>query len=538
MNKDLDYVIIGAGPAGLQAAYFLKKAGLAFKILEGGSEVGAFFRKFPRHRKMISINKVHTGVDEEEVKLRWDWNSLLSDDLSPLMRDFTDRYFPDADVFVEYLKAYQTRHALDVELNTRVSKIKKTTAGKFAIASDDGRSWTAERLIIATGVAESNKPSFTGVELCDEYSKVSIDPKDFVNKRVLILGKGNSAFETADNLIETAAVIHLASPDPLRLAWKTHFVGDLRACNNNVLDTYQLKLQNAIIDGAVSCIKRDGDGFVADIHYSHAHGEVEAIRYDRVILCTGFKLDVSIFDDSCRPSMTPDNRFPIQTSSWESANVPGIFFAGTLMQQRDRKKYMSAFIHGFRYNIRTLCRILLSRYHGVAMPAAQIGGSASELGAALLAQMNRSSALWQQPGFLADSLVIDRREQSGRYFEDLPVDYVKDHLLESGSVLTLTLEFGKSQADPFFFERVQREDVKNAADSTFLHPVVRCYERGRLVSEHHVLEDLAAEWKEPEHTKPLQTYLEGVISARPRPAAPTKRSRRSTKPRGNKSAQV
>src|SRR5262245_32658770 len=56
MDKSLDYVIVGAGPAGLQTAYFLKKAGRSFVILERASEVGAFFRKFPRHRKMISIN--------------------------------------------------------------------------------------------------------------------------------------------------------------------------------------------------------------------------------------------------------------------------------------------------------------------------------------------------------------------------------------------------------------------------------------------------------------------------------------------------
>jgi len=164
-----------------------------------------------------------------------------------------------------------------------------------------------------------------------------------------------------------------------------------------------------------------------------------------------------------------------------------------------------------------------------------VGGSASELGDALLAQMNRSSALWQQPGFLADAVVLDRRAQKGRYLEALPADYVKDHLLESGSVLMLTLEFGKTQADPFFFERVQREDARNAADSTFLHPVVRCYERGRLVSEHHVLEDLAAEWKEPEHVDPLQAYLKSVIAGRP---AATKQPRRAIKPRGNKSARV
>ena len=45
--------------------------------------------------------------------------------------------------------------------------------------------------------------------------------------------------------------MHVAGPSPLRLAWKTHYVGHLRAVNNNFLDTYQLKSQNAVLDGSM-----------------------------------------------------------------------------------------------------------------------------------------------------------------------------------------------------------------------------------------------------------------------------------------------
>jgi hypothetical protein len=45
--------------------------------------------------------------------------------------------------------------------------------------------------------------------------------------------------------METAAVIHVAGPHSIRMAWRTHYVGHLRAVNNNFLDTYQLKSQNA-----------------------------------------------------------------------------------------------------------------------------------------------------------------------------------------------------------------------------------------------------------------------------------------------------
>ncbi|MDJ0677957.1 MAG: NAD(P)-binding domain-containing protein, partial [Calothrix sp. MO_167.B42] len=74
-----DYLIIGAGPAGLQLGYFLEKANRNYLILEAGDVPGTSFQKFPRHEKLISINKVYTGYKDMEINLRWDWNSLLSD---------------------------------------------------------------------------------------------------------------------------------------------------------------------------------------------------------------------------------------------------------------------------------------------------------------------------------------------------------------------------------------------------------------------------------------------------------------------------
>src|SRR5262249_25889234 len=160
-------------------------------------------------------------------------------------------------------------------------------------------------------------------------------------------------------LLETAALIHVASPEPLRFAWKTHFVGHLRSINASFLDTYQLKLQNAIIDATIERVQRRPDGkFIVSVAYSHARGEREDLLYDRVICCTGFRFDHEIFDRSCRPALTIRDRFPEQTSAWESTNVNGLFFAGTLTQAVDYKRVASGFIHGFRYNSRALWWIL------------------------------------------------------------------------------------------------------------------------------------------------------------------------------------
>ena len=101
---------------------------------------------------------------------------------------------------------------------------------------------------------------------------------EFRGQRILIVGKGNSAFETADNLIESAAVLHLVSPSPVRMAWRTRFVGDLRAVNNNVLDTYGLKLQNTVLDADVETIRRSGDTLNVRFRYTHAQGHELSLR--------------------------------------------------------------------------------------------------------------------------------------------------------------------------------------------------------------------------------------------------------------------
>jgi thioredoxin reductase len=501
---DVDYLVIGAGPAGLQLGYFLHRANRSYRILEAGPEPGTFFRTFPRHRTLISINKPHTGSADPEFNLRMDWNSLLSDDPDLLFTRYSERYFPNADDLVRYLADFATKTGLDIRYDSRVVEV--TRDEHFRVVDQHGTTHTARRLVVATGPSKPYLPPIPGLETAEQYGTVSTDPRDFLDQRVLVIGKGNSAFETADNLVETAAVIHVAGPKSIRMSWQTHFVGHLRAVNNNFLDTYQLKSQNAVLDGNILNITRDDDGYLVTVSFSRANEVTKDIRYDRVIACTGFRFDAGIFAADCAPELVTNDRFAALTSEWESANVPDLYFVGTLMQVRDFKKSTSGFIHGFRYCVRSLHRILERKYHGVDWPSTEV----VDVTDAIIARVNRTSALWQQFGQLADVVVLD----GGRalYHEELAVPYLLDGRFGDVDCLVVTLEYGPDhdKVDPFDItvRRVAQNAPDEALDAAYLHPVVRHYRSGELVATHHVAENLENDWTgEAAHRLPLRRFL-------------------------------
>jgi thioredoxin reductase len=509
-----DYLIIGAGPAGLQLGYFLQKAGRDYLILDCGDAPGRFFSRFPRHRTLISINKVYTGFDDTEINLRWDWNSLLSDSDELLIKNYTKSYFPDANTLVRYLADFAQHWQLKIRYRTNVVGISKDES--FKVVDEEGNLYTSERVIVATGMSKPYIPPIDGIELADKYVDVTIEPEEFANKRVLIIGKGNSGFETAENLIGTAASIHIASPHPIRMAWSSHFVGNLRAVNNNLLDTYQLKSQNAVIDATIEKIEKKEEEYVVSMSYTHANGEKEELRYDRVIVATGFKLDETIFEESCRPALAMGGKLPEQTSEWESSNVKGLYFAGTLMQQRDYKKTTSGFIHGFRYNIRALHRMMEQKYHGGGWPKQDIAATPKGIVEGVIRRVNRSSALWQQFGFLCDVILVGGEGPYAQYYEEMPAAYLHDTALgQHAHYYTVSLEYGPEHHfdDPFNVVRVERNDVDNANMSNFLHPIIRRFSGPKLISEHHVIEDLAARWMEDVHIEPLLRYFNTQFSS-------------------------
>lgn len=183
---------------------------------------------------------------------------------------------------------------------------------------------------------------------------------------------------------------------------------------------------------------------------------------------------------------------------------------------RDYKKKQSGFIHGFRYNIRALHYILERKYHSQELPSQVIDYNAENLMKTIIERVNKSSALWQQTGYLCDLIVISGDSKKATYYKDIPTDYVHDSDLgQQEHYYTITLEFGLdiifASPDPFAVERIHKDDFERASLSSGIHPIIRRYCANKLIAEHHVIEDIDSEWLEDVHTDPLVKFFNHQI---------------------------
>ena len=281
-SNNKQYCIVGAGPGGIQLGHFMKTDGRDYIIFEMNPTAGSFFKTFPKQRKLISINKRFRGepmTDDrnreitETFAMRHDWNSLLGNATPPVTERTRDLY-PSADVLYEYLQDFAVGQ--NIMFNTKVvnieqvekdevEEVEKTTPtipSMFQITTvsttkDDTskKVWTCQHLIMANGIAIPNTPEFHGHEDVLDYVNLPRNGSWADGYRVLVLGLGNAALEAAKSVEGWATETTVmgrpqplpspwrkgASKEGLRFSYHTHYVGDMRQINLNIMDMYQLK---------------------------------------------------------------------------------------------------------------------------------------------------------------------------------------------------------------------------------------------------------------------------------------------------------
>ena len=501
-TTEVRYLVIGAGPGGLQMAYFLGRAGRDYLVLERADHPGAFFTTFPRHRQLISINKKHNYFDEDEFNSRHDWNSLLSDDPELRFTEYSDELFPSADDMTRYLADFAEQTEARIRYGAEVVEIDREPDGRFLVRTADGGLIRAQVVLLGTGASVERRPDIEGIELTTPYGTHDTDLERYRIKRVGILGQGNSAFETADHLSGSAAYVHILGHRPVTMAWNSHFPGDVRAVNNDIFDMFQLKSMHAVLAPRVVRIDRVGDCLQTTHEYDYPNastpGTLRLTReYDEIICCTGFGwMPSHLFSPRVQPDTWKGGKFPSLTPLWESTNVADLYVIGGAMQGNDRKS-ASGFIHGFRYNVRTLAKVLEERYEDTPYPATVTEPfDWPSFEEHLYRRLSTTAALFQLYGTLADEVVVAADGSRCTIREELPLDHLDQLDHGDDHVFTVTLEFGFHHYDEPAITFLGPSDPTDTRAAAFLHPVIR-HRHGDQRDEFHFGDSLLGRWDLP-----------------------------------------
>ncbi|MGZ6338944.1 MAG: NAD(P)-binding domain-containing protein, partial [Candidatus Limnocylindrales bacterium] len=368
-------VVVGSGPGALQVSYALGRLGIQHAVLSADPVPGGMFRRFPFFQRLLSWTKPFAPAERgSRAYERYDWNSLLADEpehralMAGLMDG--DSYFPSRPEMELNLRTFGERTGVVVRHDCPWERTRlegEGAARRIVLETADGE-YRCLTAIFAVGVAEPYLPPTPGIEQVPHYVDTRA-AETYRDRRVFIIGKQNSGFELASGLLASARSIVLASPSPARLSVVTRSLVGIRARYVQPYEDHVLGGGVAVLEASIERIERDGSGFRVVTRPSRG-GEAVTFEADDVIAATGFvaplrdlpTLGVATFGQS---------RLPAQTPFWESATVPGIFFAGTIGQgATGLKKHglpaNSGAVHGARYNARVLARHVAETRFGVA----------------------------------------------------------------------------------------------------------------------------------------------------------------------------
>jgi cation diffusion facilitator CzcD-associated flavoprotein CzcO len=365
MKDTVDVAIVGAGPYGLSLGAHLRAAGVSFR--QFGLVMNLWRNKMPKGMFLKSQGFASNLSDPAGTH-------TLEAFCAATGRTYARYGQPvPLDTFVAYGQWFQAELVPDLE-QTLVSGITPRDGG-FELELENGDTVSARQVVVAAGVEHFPYLPKQFAELPGEvctHASQHTDLADFSGRRVVVVGGGQSALETAALLHETGADVQVAVRKPA-VAWNTRPLDPHRPLLQRLREpeaglgsgygtwlysnhpglfrrlpqsTRIYRARTALgpagatwlrdrVEGEfpvltghnVRSARVDGEGIRITLAGSGGEREVTA---DHLIAATGYRPDLGrlrFIGDSLRPAIRTVAKTPAVDKDYQSS-VPGLYFAG------------------------------------------------------------------------------------------------------------------------------------------------------------------------------------------------------------------
>ncbi len=340
--------IIGAGPGGLAMAGRLTKRGIPFTVFEKSDNVAQSWRN---HYDRLCLHTVKSLSHLPYVT-------------------FPENYpvYVPRDKLVKYYEDYSAKFEIYPKLEHELTRIERTE-NSWKLSFSNGEKYIFKKVVLATGVNRCvNHPKWEGDEEFQGkiiHSREYLNPSQFKDKRVLVIGMGNTgaeiALDLAKNGIQTTISVRdkvlvvprdiFGTPSQItanRLKKLPSGIGDwlgntIRKLIIGNLRKYGLESnpnapvkhlretgRTPVMDlGTIELIKKGIIKVIRDVKSFYEKGittlDGKNHSFDSVILATGYKACLNEFLE-LPDDFLDDNRLPKDLIG--SGELSGLYFLG------------------------------------------------------------------------------------------------------------------------------------------------------------------------------------------------------------------
>ena len=305
-----DLIIIGAGPAGISAAYEARKIGLNYLVLEKGL-IGNTIYNYPIGLTVFSTTN---ELELEEGALR------------------PAREKPTREELLSYYTRFALSNNLNIQTEEAVTNVEKLSGHHFRITSEKGV-YESHNVLFAIGAMQNARHLGVEGEDLPKVHHLFRETYPWVKKDALVIGGGNSAGEAALFLAQEGARATLATfrkdweeTDPKQGCIK-HWVKQPleEELERNCLDVFFLKSVVEIREREVVLEGEDG--------------EIEILPNDVVFVLIGSDADLTLLKNlGVETEQSKYGEIPVHDPETFETNVRGVYVVGHFTEARHIKE--------------------------------------------------------------------------------------------------------------------------------------------------------------------------------------------------------